>query len=698
MNKLQKIILSLYAAVILVMFLIPPYQRHSTTRLEDMGHLFIWESHFNKGTVNVQLLGIQMLVASLVAAALWLLTKDGNPLAGWSAPKGFSARKTQRTALAFVVCFILFFVYILGGGMLFQWKHGGGAIPMAIASSIIFAVWRAIRGSGSESGTEQTSVSSAPAIQSTKTQSFATSAPPSTPAIKPLPSSARPKPSSPLLAVTEPAELSAFEMLAKEKETGFRHEALWLKCFSEAEGDQARAEAAYNRERASTLALQAVAEKDAALAKDTARLMAWRAEISRHMAKLEKLLDAVPPRKAAEAVHVQVGNRAEMETVKSTLPQALAEFQAAAKKLHSEIQPSEWEGGHLKQPLAAAVKGDTPASLPWFVCLALVNQGETWKQLIMRVQDAIHRLDGWLLLHAAHAQILSDADVAISEKKSAKTITALYEKLKVVKFADLNYKKLEGFILAREGRSAKLLLGAFCLIIAGITGFGVYRAQTAKADAAATRMAKEHADAEAARFAKEHADAEAVRMAKEKADAEAARLAKEKEKNTVDAYFDRLQKQDAEAARLANEKADAETARMAKEKADAETTRMAKDNAAIRDLIALAQSGYAEAQAELAHRYAVGSGVDRDQTEAANWNLKAAMQGNSRAQSNLGVNYGNGQGVPRDNIEAYAWWLLAAQAGSTHARTNLKKYENFLTSEQKQRAKNRAAELAREIR
>jgi cyclophilin family peptidyl-prolyl cis-trans isomerase len=50
-----------------------------------------------------------------------------------------------------------------------------------------------------------------------------------------------------------PATLSAHERLAKENQEGLRHEDLWLKCFTEAGGDTAQAEIAYNRERVAML-------------------------------------------------------------------------------------------------------------------------------------------------------------------------------------------------------------------------------------------------------------------------------------------------------------------------------------------------------------------------------------------------------------------------------------------------------------
>ncbi len=652
MNKLQKIILSLYAAVILVMFLIPPYQRNTLrtngTLTQDMGYRCIWDAtlpgttNSSSNTVNFQLLGIQMLVASLVTAALWLVAKDGNPLAGWSITKGARTRKTKRTALAFIVCFTLFVVCVLAKSLVRAAGFRLGFIPDVIFYFILFAVWRAIRRTGSDSATEQTSNASAPGVQNTSAQTLAKSAAPSTRASKPLPSSASPNSPAPLLGITEPAELSAFELLAKEKKTGFRHEALWLKCFSEAEGDQARAEAAYTRERAATLVAQAAAEKDAALAHSAARLGAWRAVISQHMSKIEGLLAEVPKQKAAASRDVQVGNRAEMETLTKALPQALAEFQTAANKLRSEIQPSEWGAGHLKQPLAAAVKDDTPESLAWFECQALVNQGEAWNQLNMRVQDAMYRLDGWLLLHDAHVKTLRIADAAISDKyvsgkQQAKIITELYEELKGVRFSGLNYKYLEGYVFAREYRSSMILLAVFCLIIAGLIGFGIYSAQTAKPLHGSQTGSNYHTlnvitPAPLAALA-ENAPIAEIRSRAEQGEKEAQfRLGK--------TYYDGkdVSKDDVEAVKWYRK---------------------------------AAEQGLATAQNYLGMCYHKGEGVRQDDVEAVKWFRESAGQGHGNAQYNLGVHYYAGEGVVQDKVEAVKWYRKAAEQGLAVAQVDL---------------------------
>ena len=240
----------------------------------------------------------------------------------------------KRTALAFIVCFILFFVFILVAATVRSAGFRLGFIPDAILCLILFAVWRAIRGTGSDSATLPNSP--APLLGTTESafellakemkQTFANSAAPSRPALTPLPSSANLSSPTPLLGTLEPAELSAFELLAIEKETGFRHEALWLKCFSEAEGDQARAEAAYTRERAATLAAQAIA-----------RLVAWRANIEKHATKIEGLLAQVPKEKAGTASNCQIGSRDWLESIPKALSEAIMDFQSAAEILQKEL-------------------------------------------------------------------------------------------------------------------------------------------------------------------------------------------------------------------------------------------------------------------------------------------------------------------------------------------------------------------------
>lgn len=57
-------------------------------------------------------------------------------------------------------------------------------------------------------------------------------------------------------SASSPSLLKAYERLTEERNQGFTHEALWLKCLSEADGDEERAGHAYNRERAAMLMVE----------------------------------------------------------------------------------------------------------------------------------------------------------------------------------------------------------------------------------------------------------------------------------------------------------------------------------------------------------------------------------------------------------------------------------------------------------
>jgi TPR repeat protein len=73
----------------------------------------------------------------------------------------------------------------------------------------------------------------------------------------------------------------------------------------------------------------------------------------------------------------------------------------------------------------------------------------------------------------------------------------------------------------------------------------------------------------------------------------------------------------------------------------------------------------------LATMYRDGTGVAKDETEAARWFRKAADAGNSRAMANLGTAYENGGGVKKDLEEAVRWYRKAADAGNDFARAAL---------------------------
>jgi clan AA aspartic protease (TIGR02281 family) len=97
----------------------------------------------------------------------------------------------------------------------------------------------------------------------------------------------------------------------------------------------------------------------------------------------------------------------------------------------------------------------------------------------------------------------------------------------------------------------------------------------------------------------------------------------------------------------------------------------AGDQAAVKQLTALASTGNVVAQHKLGYLYSTGEGVPKDSVQAVNWYRKAAEQGYAPAQYNLGYLYTTGEGVPQDSVQAVDWYRKAAEQGMSEAQNNL---------------------------
>src|SRR5262249_55045573 len=73
------------------------------------------------------------------------------------------------------------------------------------------------------------------------------------------------------------------------------------------------------------------------------------------------------------------------------------------------------------------------------------------------------------------------------------------------------------------------------------------------------------------------------------------------------------------------------------------------------DVLAAANEGNADAQMNLAKRYAIGDGTGKDPAAALRWYERAAEQGRPEAEMHLGLIYGRGFGVPKDEAEGMRW-------------------------------------------
>lgn len=81
-----------------------------------------------------------------------------------------------------------------------------------------------------------------------------------------------------------------------------------------------------------------------------------------------------------------------------------------------------------------------------------------------------------------------------------------------------------------------------------------------------------------------------------------------------------------------------------------------------------AETGEAQAQADLAKLYVAGEVVTNDYSAAANWYRKSAEQGNAAGEGGLAELFEAGRGVKKDMAEAFKWYRVAAAHGNIGAQ------------------------------
>lgn len=89
-------------------------------------------------------------------------------------------------------------------------------------------------------------------------------------------------------------------------------------------------------------------------------------------------------------------------------------------------------------------------------------------------------------------------------------------------------------------------------------------------------------------------------------------------------------------------------------------------------MLSVAESGFAEAQAEMANAYYDGIGVEKDLAKAAFWAKKSAEQGDALGQFILGVMLCNGDGgLDQDYAESFMLLKKSAEAGNAKGQNSL---------------------------
>ena len=110
----------------------------------------------------------------------------------------------------------------------------------------------------------------------------------------------------------------------------------------------------------------------------------------------------------------------------------------------------------------------------------------------------------------------------------------------------------------------------------------------------------------------------------------------------------------------------------------------------MKNILAGALNGNADAQYNLGIIYASGLGVTQDYNEAVKWFRLSSGQGNAQAQDIYGLMYASGRGVTQDYVRAHMWLNISASSGNTLAESNRDKVAKKMTQTQIEKAQEMA--------
>jgi len=111
--------------------------------------------------------------------------------------------------------------------------------------------------------------------------------------------------------------------------------------------------------------------------------------------------------------------------------------------------------------------------------------------------------------------------------------------------------------------------------------------------------------------------------------------------------------------------------------------------------VANTQEGDANTEFALGVRYALGTGVVRDDKHAFELFKRAAEQGNVAAQSALATSYWLGRGSRKNNVEAYSWATIAHERGDPPSGELLKLLADMMSQTQLSEGTRKAQEWER---
>ena len=110
----------------------------------------------------------------------------------------------------------------------------------------------------------------------------------------------------------------------------------------------------------------------------------------------------------------------------------------------------------------------------------------------------------------------------------------------------------------------------------------------------------------------------------------------------------------------------------------------------MKNILAEALNGNADAQYNLGIMYASGLGVIQDYNEAVKWFRLSSSQGNAQAQKIYGLMYASGRGVTQDYVRAHMWLNISASSGYKNAEANLDIVAKKMTPTQIEKAQEMA--------
>ena len=110
----------------------------------------------------------------------------------------------------------------------------------------------------------------------------------------------------------------------------------------------------------------------------------------------------------------------------------------------------------------------------------------------------------------------------------------------------------------------------------------------------------------------------------------------------------------------------------------------------MKNILAGALNGNADAQYNLGIMYASGLGVIQDYNEAVKWFRLSSSQGNAQAQEIYGLMYASGRGVTQDYVRAHMWLNISASSGDKNAEANLDIFAKKMSPTQIEKAQEMA--------